>query len=114
MNKAIAIAAIIGAAYYTTSDAQETEHCWRMSSDTGTMQMFIYRPCIFMGSTQGGISQLHVGSKQLKEYCAVYDRTTRSFYMHQLPDNSVKPTLSSISIDKFEYSMDCKWKEKND
>jgi len=112
MKKAIAIAAIIGAAYYTATDAQETEQCWKMSSDTGTMSLFIYRPCTFMGSTAGGVGQLHVGSKQLKEYCAVYDRTTRSFYMHPLPDTSVKPTLSSISIDKFEYSMDCTWKEK--
>lgn len=108
MKKSFAVAAIIGAAYWTATDAKETEHCWSMSNDTGTMEMFIYRPCVFMGSTAGGIGQLHIGNNQTKDYCAVYDRTTRSFYMHPLGDNG--KALSSVSIDKFEYKMDCTWR----
>lgn len=106
MMKAIGIAALIALAYGSVSDAAETEHCWHYKNDSGSIQFHLNKPCPFMGGSGGTLGFIQMGN-EVKYLCGVYDRGTRHFYYH--PVNT--ETLGRISIDEFEYRMDCVWRK---
>ena len=112
MIKPIAIAAAIALAYASATDAAtdlEPEHCWRYKNDSGTMQFHLNRPCAFMGGSGGNLGFIQL-DKEVKYLCGVYDRVTRHFYYHVVNRSG----LARISIDEFEYRMDCIWRKPSD
>lgn len=101
------LAGVVGLAYWATSDAANLEHCWESRSNAmPKVRMFFNHPCKYRNMNGGSVAVVDDSGYVIKG-CSIYSPSQRVFIVDYPEYN----TSVFFSIDDFDYSMECVWRD---